>query len=111
MTPVDGLSLLVETIAASSMAVLMVMAIRGPLRSSFGATVAYSAWLLVPAALVAVLLPAATAVPGSTSVSNRAAPGCSRPARRLACPPRWVCGARASCCRRISMSATARSSG
>ena len=56
------IALLTETTLATSAAVLLVLLARRPLRAAFGAGVAYGAWGLVPAALVAVLLPAA-AVP------------------------------------------------
>lgn len=60
MNLANGLPVLVEATIASSVAIAMVLLIRQPLRTRFGATVAYAGWLLVPAALLAVLLPAAT---------------------------------------------------
>ena len=49
---------LLETTIASTFALLMVLLVRRRLRVMFGASVAYAAWLLVPIASVAVLLPA-----------------------------------------------------
>jgi TonB family protein len=45
---------------ASSVAVMLVLLLRRPLRAAFGAGVAYAAWALVPVAAIAVFLPAAT---------------------------------------------------
>lgn len=61
MNTADIATTLVEATLASSVAILLVLPLRQPLRAHFGATVGYAAWLLVPAALVAVLLPAAIA--------------------------------------------------
>ena len=61
MTVIVGLlPALLETTIASTIAVLVVLALRRWLRMLFGATIAYAAWSLVPVAVVAVLLPAAT---------------------------------------------------
>lgn len=60
MAPADLAGLLLETTLAGSAAVLLVLGLRRPLRTAFGATVAYAAWTLVPAAVIAVSLPAAT---------------------------------------------------
>lgn len=49
---------LLETTIAGSTALVLVLLLRRHLRAAFGAAVAYAAWLLVPAALVAMLLPA-----------------------------------------------------
>lgn len=54
-----------EATLASTAALLVVLLARRRLRAMFGASVAYAAWLLVPVALIAVLLP----VPSSDSVS------------------------------------------
>ena len=59
MTASDGYALLVETTLASSAAMLMVLLLRHPVRRAFGAGAAYALWALVPAVLVAVLVPAA----------------------------------------------------
>jgi TonB family protein len=56
----DLLQALLETTVATTGAVLLVLALRRRLRATFGATVAYTAWALVPVAAIAVLLPAAT---------------------------------------------------
>ncbi len=51
---------LVATTLASSAAVGLVLLLRRPMRSAFGPSVAYGLWSLVPLAIVAVLLPAAS---------------------------------------------------
>ena len=51
--------LLLEACLALTGALLMVLALRVPVRRSFGASAAYALWWLVPAALVAIALPAA----------------------------------------------------
>jgi len=54
-----SLETLLEATLASSAAIVLVLLLRRPLRGAFGARVAYGAWALVPASLVAVLVPAA----------------------------------------------------
>lgn len=49
---------LVEATLAGSAALLVVLALRGPLRRVFGAGAAYAAWSALPVVLVATLLPA-----------------------------------------------------
>lgn len=61
MNPADLLDLLLEATIAGSAATLLVLLLRHPLRRRFGATASYASWLLVPAALLAVCLPAARA--------------------------------------------------
>jgi TonB family protein len=45
------------TALSGSAAILLVLALRAPLRRAFGASVAYAAWGMVPLAMLAVLLP------------------------------------------------------
>src|SRR5690554_1854360 len=59
---------LVELSLSSSVAIALVMLARRSLRTAFGAGVAYLSWLLVPVAMLAVLLPAATVEVGSLAV-------------------------------------------
>lgn len=59
MTGSELFGLLVETTLASSVAVILVMLSRRPVRHAFGAGAAYALWGMVPAAVVAVLVPAA----------------------------------------------------
>lgn len=54
----DILATLVETTLAASMALLLVLMLRRPVRRWLGASAAYALWLCVPVAAVAVLLPA-----------------------------------------------------
>ncbi|SFK40483.1 TonB family protein [Lysobacter sp. cf310] len=61
MSSVDIAAVLWETALASSFAIAVVLLLRRPLRRGFGAAAAYALWALVPAAVVAVLLPAAPA--------------------------------------------------
>ncbi len=51
---------LIEATLAGSAAVLLVLALRRPMRAAFGAQVAYALWLLPALAMLATLLPAAT---------------------------------------------------
>ena len=59
MTPADLFPILCEATVAGGAAILLVLALRKPLRHAFGAGIAYAAWALVPLAILAVLLPAA----------------------------------------------------
>ena len=59
MTAADLFPILCETTVARSAAILLVLALRRPMRHAFGAGIAYAAWALVPLAMLAVLLPAA----------------------------------------------------
>ena len=68
----DGLlGWLFDGVIATSAAMLLVLALRHPLRRAFGARIAYMAWALVPLALAAVSLPA----PRSTTALLQALPG------------------------------------
>lgn len=54
------LQALIEATLAGSAVVVLVLALRRPMRAAFGAQVAYALWLLVPLAILATLLPAAS---------------------------------------------------
>ncbi|MGH8108333.1 MAG: M56 family metallopeptidase [Arenimonas sp.] len=54
----DFLKLLLEATIAVSFAIVVVIAVRVPMRKLFGARVAYTLWCLVPLALIAVCIPA-----------------------------------------------------
>ena len=56
----DLLSLLIRANLALGAAVLLVLILRRPVRSLFGARAAYALWLVAPLAMLAVLLPART---------------------------------------------------
>lgn len=58
MTAVDLLRMLGETTLAGTAAVALVLLLRGGVRRFAGSGVAYALWAMVPAAIVAVLLPA-----------------------------------------------------
>ncbi|MFU8895641.1 MAG: M56 family metallopeptidase [Gammaproteobacteria bacterium] len=59
MTASETSALLVETTLATSLAVLLVLVLRRPVRHAFGAGAAYGLWAAVPLMLLAVLLPGA----------------------------------------------------
>lgn len=58
----------IELLLASSAACLLVLLLRLPVRRVFGARAAYALWWLLPAAMLAVLLPAPVAAPAALSV-------------------------------------------
>ena len=64
MNSTDLLRLLLETTLAGSAAVLLVLALRVPVRRWLGASAAYLLWLAVPAAWLAVTM---DANPGSSN--------------------------------------------
>lgn len=55
----DAIALLLQATLLGSAAILLVLLARKPLRRAFGARVAYAAWWLVPAALLALAIPSA----------------------------------------------------
>ncbi len=55
----DWFALLLRTSCMTSLAILLVLAVRWPLRRLFGCGVAYSAWLAVPLCALAALMPSA----------------------------------------------------
>lgn len=55
----EAVALLIQATLVGSVAIALVLLARRPLRRAFGARVAYAAWWLVPAALLALALPAA----------------------------------------------------
>jgi beta-lactamase regulating signal transducer with metallopeptidase domain len=64
---------LVALTIASTLSMLVVLATRRGVRLVFGAAAAYSTWLLVPAAMLAVLLPAPSDLGSTIGVSIRIA--------------------------------------
>lgn len=70
----DLIALLAEATVAGSAALLLVLALRLPVRAVLGATAAYSLWLCVPVALLAVLLPRSVDVPLALPVALQVAP-------------------------------------
>jgi len=54
----EAMTALLEATAASTLAILLVLALRVPLRRHLGAMAAHALWICVPLACVAVLLPA-----------------------------------------------------
>src|SRR4051812_10631527 len=67
------LTYLVALTIASTLSMLVVLALRRGVRVVFGAAAAYSTWILVPAAMLAVLLPAASDSGSTIGVSIRIA--------------------------------------
>ena len=57
MYATELLRVIFEATVAITMVLILVLLVRKPLRSAFGAGVAYAAWLVVPVALAAVMLP------------------------------------------------------
>lgn len=93
---------LVEATFAGSAAVLLVLVLRRPLRARFGAVATYALWSCVPAALLAVLLPAAVVDAPGAAVSwatplQAAIAAAPAPAARVDPAPwllaLWACGA------------------
>ena len=68
------LFLLVKLNLAMGMAILLVALLRRPLRASFGATIAYAIWLLVPIAGIASLFPPRVAAPPPVTLVSVPAP-------------------------------------
>ena len=64
----DLLQWLWEATLAVSAAIALVLLLRQPMRRHFGASVAYACWLLVPALLVAISLPAMHGSGGGSEV-------------------------------------------
>lgn len=58
----DVIAFLLEANLALAVAVLLVLALRKPVRAAFGARSAYALWLIVPLAILALLIPARTIV-------------------------------------------------
>jgi TonB family protein len=55
----EAIALILQATLVGSAAIVLVLLARQPLRRAFGARVAYAAWWLVPAALLALAIPAA----------------------------------------------------
>lgn len=70
----DLIAALAEATVAGSAAMLLVLALRRPVRATLGASAAYALWLSVPAALLAVLLPRGVDVPLALPVAWQVAP-------------------------------------
>lgn len=70
----EPLALLWEATLAGSAALLLVLALRRPVRARLGASAAYALWLCVPVALLAVLLPRGADVPLVLPVAWQMAP-------------------------------------
>jgi bla regulator protein BlaR1 len=66
--------ILIEATLAGAAAMLLVLALRRPVRATLGASAAYALWLCVPAALLAVLLPRGAEVPLALPVAWQVAP-------------------------------------
>ena len=62
MNATDLLNAMLEATVAISLALLLVLSVRKPLRGTFGAGVAYKAWIVVPVVMLAVMLPARNVV-------------------------------------------------
>jgi TonB family protein len=69
----EAIALLVQATLVGSAAIALVLAGRQPLRRAFGARVAYAAWWLVPAALLALAIPSAPSGGGMAAIGVRIA--------------------------------------
>ena len=65
---------LFESTLAVTVALLLVLLLRRPVRALLGASAAYALWLCVPVALLAVLLPRGVEAPLALPVAWQAAP-------------------------------------
>ena len=92
MTSADVLGVLVETTVSLSAAIALVLLVRRPLRRWFGATAGYAAWVVVPVAIIAVLLPAmaAPAIPAAAAGNVFAAGISSSSAASEIVDARWM---------------------
>ncbi len=74
MTP-DILTYVMNASLGAAIAMLLVLALRKPIRSAFGARTAYAFWLVVPIAIIASLLPAEyITVSAENSLQTQAVP-------------------------------------
>ncbi|KAF1716149.1 energy transducer TonB [Pseudoxanthomonas yeongjuensis] len=96
MNAADLLNGIIEATIAITLALLLVLPLRKPLRDAFGAGVAYKAWVMVPIAMIAVLLPARTvATASSPGFHVLGTQSMSLPALAGAMPAQgaqWLCG-------------------
>lgn len=96
MNATDLLNGIIETTVAVTLALLLVLSVRKPLRGAFGAAIAYKAWIVVPVTMIAVMFPARTiAIAGSPGFHVLGAESMSFPAIAAAMPAQgaqWVCG-------------------
>lgn len=86
------LAAVLETAAAASAAILLALLLGRALRTRLGAHAAYASWLCVPAALVAVLLPARSAPVQWIWAMPQASPTLVQPMAALPAPiaPPWA---------------------
>lgn len=75
----DLVLLLLKLNLAASAAILLVLALRAPMRRIFGARIAYTLWLIVPVAAFAVLLPARTVPIPASAATFSAMPPAAEP--------------------------------
>src|SRR3954454_340722 len=96
MNATDLLNGIIEATVAVTLALLLVSSVRKPLRSVFGAAVAYRAWIVVPIAMIAVMFPAKTVAIAASPVFNAlGTESMSLPALAGAVPAQgaqWLCG-------------------
>lgn len=75
-----------EGLIASSLAVALVLMLRTPARRAFGARVAYGLWWLLPAALLAVWLPAPSVIAPAVQMASAPSVGIAAPVSVAAAP-------------------------
>ena len=96
MSATELLNGILEATIAVTLALLLVLSVRKPLRSAFGAGVAYKAWIVVPIVVIAVMFPARTVVIASSPGFHvLGAESMSFPALAATMPAQgaqWLCG-------------------
>lgn len=96
MNATDLLNGIIEATVAVTLALLLVLSVRKPLRNAFGAAIAYKTWIVVPIAMIAVMLPARTVAIAASPVFNAlGTESMSFPALAGAMPAQgaqWLCG-------------------
>jgi TonB family protein len=94
----DLLRILLLATIASSMAMLLLLALRKPMRRRFGAHAAYALWILAPLSALVALLPAPEAalsmqiVPVSVTALAAAMPASATPLAHPFDPAPWIAG-------------------
>lgn len=96
MSATDLLNGIIEATVAVTLALLLVLSVRKPLRSAFGADVAYKAWIVVPIVVIAVMFPARTVViassPGFHILGTESMSFPALAATMPAQGAQWLCG-------------------
>jgi TonB family protein len=96
MNAADLLNGIIEATVVVTLTLLLVLPVRKPLRSAFGAGVAYKAWIVVPIVVIAVMFPARTVViassPGFHVLGTESMSFPALAATMPAQGAQWLCG-------------------